>query len=125
MRNNPYYEPYWLEEDQNLEHYGTKGMHWGNKKKKKSLTGQSLLDTKVIDTFQWIKDNKKSGGGIDRIWNSETKTLRIAEQANVTVRKGAEGIKSSIHSFGKNTINNLNKAITSKGDLILKKFLKR
>lgn len=124
MRNNPYYEPYWLEEDQSLEHYGIKGMSWGNKKKK-SLTGQSFLDTKVIDTSRWIKDNKKPGGGINRVWNSETKTLRIVEQANAAVRKGVESIKSSIHNFGKKTINNLNKAITLKGDLILKKFLKR
>lgn len=33
---NPYYEPYWLNEDE-LEHYGVKGMKWGVRHEEKSI----------------------------------------------------------------------------------------
>lgn len=123
VRNNPYYKPYWLEKDQSLEHYGVKGMSWGNKKNK-NLSGQSLLSTKVFDTPQWLRDNRGSGIGIDRIWNPETRTLRTADKTNNAIRNGVNAVKKALANVGKSFISGLNNSVVSKGNSIIKKLFK-
>lgn len=118
VRNNPYYESYWLEKDQSLEHYGVKGMSWGNKK---NLSGQSLLDTKVFDTPQWFRDNAK---GLDRYWNSETRTLRTADKTNNAVLNGVNAVKKALANVGKSFVSGLNNSAVSKGNSIIKKLFK-
>lgn len=103
-----------------LEHYGVKGMSWGNKKKK-NLSGQSFLDTKVIDTFQWMKDNPLDISGL---WNSETRTFRTADKTNTAVRNGYNSIKKALNNIGKSLVSGLNNSVVSKGNSIIKKLLK-
>lgn len=42
-----------------LEHYGVKGMKWKHTKaaQPENLKGTSLLETKVYQTPQWLRDN--------------------------------------------------------------------
>lgn len=36
MKDNPFYEPYWINNDE-LEHHGVKGMHWGERRTPEQL----------------------------------------------------------------------------------------
>lgn len=103
-----------------LEHYGVKGMSWGNKKNK-NLSGQSFLDTKVIDTAKWFRDNPMS---LDRYWNSETRTLRTADKTNSAVRNGVNAVKKALGNAGKSFVSGLSNSVVSKGNSIIKKLLK-
>lgn len=123
VQNNPYYKAYWLEKDQSLEHYGVKGMSWGNKKNK-NLSGQSLLDTKVFDTPQWFRDNRGSSRGVNGIWNPETRTLRTADKTNNAVRNGVNAMKKALANIGKSFISELSNSAVSKGNSIIKKLFK-
>lgn len=53
--NYTYYQPYWTNDE--LEHYGVKGMKWGKKRTPQELKDTKFSDIKVSETINYLRAN--------------------------------------------------------------------
>lgn len=103
-----------------LEHYGVKGMKWRQRERViQNLSNQSLLETKVYQTPQWLKDN-----GYDISLDAAINALKsIIPKRRSSGRDIANAMKR-VNQQGKVSIRKMNTDKVKNGQKVVKRFVK-
>lgn len=109
--NYTYYQPYWTNDE--LEHYGVKGMKWGKKRTPQELKDTKFLDAKVSETVNYLRVNPVEFPNIQAIMDDQI--AKIKKKTRVT--------KAVIRSTGKIKIKNMSNSISYLGKQVINKIL--
>lgn len=108
-----------------LEHYGVKGMKWRQTKAQPevSLQGQSLLDTKVYQTPQWLRDNGYSLSVTDALNALKSVLAKLPKRRS----KGSDLVDAMkrVNSQGGVSIRKMSSNRIAKGEKVMSRYTKK
>lgn len=110
--NYTYYQPYWIDNNE-LEHYGVKGMKWGKKRTPQELKDTKFSDAKVSETVNYLRANPVELPDVQVI--ADNQVAKTKKKTRVT--------KTVIRTTGKIKIKNMNNSISYFGKQIINKIL--